>query len=66
MNVSTVLTVLKKIMELANLIVAGNETSSRSPDHEAILVSLKLTREDLLSIGEEIAGFKETVRSYYI
>lgn len=54
------------IIYLANRIVAGNETSAPSPEHEGILASLKLTKEDLAMIGEEIAGFKETVRSYYI
>lgn len=53
------------IIYLANFIVSGKDASA-STDHDAILVSLKLTNEDLLSIGEEIAGFRETVRSYYI
>lgn len=53
------------IIYLANRIVAGKDAPVESPDHEGILASLKLTREDLLSMGEEIAGFKETVRSYY-
>ncbi|MBI5599840.1 MAG: HDOD domain-containing protein [Deltaproteobacteria bacterium] len=53
------------IIYLANFIVSGKDAVA-SPEHDAILASLKLAKEDLASVGDEVEAFKETVRSFYI
>ena len=56
---------LVAITYLANIAVTGRERAALSPDHDAIMSSLKITDEDLEAIAEEIRGQREKTNSFY-